>query len=291
VLRYDAAPPRATITIDDPERRNPLSNAAMAEMADMVERAGADDSIRVIVITGSGDHAFSAGGDLSGGFVDSPIDDGPRFVVVQIDAAEAPLYGVERPGDRAGEDVDALAAAIRAVVEGWLGERRRHVLQLEQPVQAQVAHVDAVEHYGAGRRVEEARYQGKQGRLARSRVPDQANGGARGDFEVHVVERGNASARIAEGQPAEFEPASHGLGALRPRLGRDRGGHVHQFGDTSPRRRPALEQVHHPAERLDRPVEHSQVDGERHELAECDAPVHHLAAAQVETDQRCRAGQ
>jgi enoyl-CoA hydratase/carnithine racemase len=75
VLRYDVAAPRATITIDDSERRNPLSNAAMAEMAGMIRRAAADDSVRVIVITGAGDHAFSAGGDLSGGFVDSPIAD------------------------------------------------------------------------------------------------------------------------------------------------------------------------------------------------------------------------
>ncbi len=73
MLRYDVAASRATITIDDPERRNPLSNAAMAEIADMVARAAADDSVRVIVITGAGDHAFSAGGDLSGGFVDAPI--------------------------------------------------------------------------------------------------------------------------------------------------------------------------------------------------------------------------
>jgi enoyl-CoA hydratase/carnithine racemase len=75
MLRYDPDPPRATITIDDPERRNPLSNAAMAQMADLVDRAAVDDSVRVIVITGAGEQAFSAGGDLSGGFVDSPITD------------------------------------------------------------------------------------------------------------------------------------------------------------------------------------------------------------------------
>lgn len=73
MLRYDVTPPRATITIDDPERRNPLSNAAMAEMAGLVRRAAADDAVRAIVITGAGDKAFSAGGDLSGGFVDDPI--------------------------------------------------------------------------------------------------------------------------------------------------------------------------------------------------------------------------
>ncbi len=75
MLRYESAPPRATITLEDPERRNPLSNAAVAEMADLVRQAAADPEVKVIVITGAGDQAFSAGGDLSGGFVDRPIAD------------------------------------------------------------------------------------------------------------------------------------------------------------------------------------------------------------------------
>lgn len=75
MLRYDLDLPRATITIDDPERRNPLSNPAMAELATLVRRAAADPEVRVIVVTGAGDQAFSAGGDLSGGFVDKPLAD------------------------------------------------------------------------------------------------------------------------------------------------------------------------------------------------------------------------
>lgn len=75
MLRYDVEPPRATVTIDDPDRRNPLSNSGMAEMAVLIDRAAADDTVRVIVITGAGDQAFSAGGDLSGGLVDTPVAD------------------------------------------------------------------------------------------------------------------------------------------------------------------------------------------------------------------------
>jgi len=73
LLHYQVTPPRATIMIDDPERRNPLSNAGMSEMAGLVDAAAADDEVRVIVITGAGDQAFSAGGDLSGGFIDEPL--------------------------------------------------------------------------------------------------------------------------------------------------------------------------------------------------------------------------
>ena len=73
MLRYEVAPPRATLTIDDPERRNPLSTDVMAGLHDGIDRAVADPDVRVIVITGAGEKAFSAGGDLAGGFVDSPL--------------------------------------------------------------------------------------------------------------------------------------------------------------------------------------------------------------------------
>jgi enoyl-CoA hydratase/carnithine racemase len=75
VITYDITDQVATVTIDDPQRRNPLSIESMANLADSVCRAGLDDAVRVVVITGAGDAAFSAGGDLSGGFVDSPLPD------------------------------------------------------------------------------------------------------------------------------------------------------------------------------------------------------------------------
>jgi enoyl-CoA hydratase/carnithine racemase len=73
VLRYEVDAPRATLTIDDPERRNPLSNEVIADLAAAVNRAAADPEVRVLVFTGAGDKAFSAGADLSGGLVDTPV--------------------------------------------------------------------------------------------------------------------------------------------------------------------------------------------------------------------------
>jgi enoyl-CoA hydratase/carnithine racemase len=75
MIRYEASGVRATITIDDEERRNPLTNAAMAEITEAVTRGCDDDAVRVVVITGAGDKSFSAGGDLAGGFVDAPLED------------------------------------------------------------------------------------------------------------------------------------------------------------------------------------------------------------------------
>lgn len=73
MVRFEVRDGRATITIDDPERHNPLSTATMENLAEAVARAVADPSVRVIVITGAGERAFSAGGDLQAGFVDDPI--------------------------------------------------------------------------------------------------------------------------------------------------------------------------------------------------------------------------
>lgn len=53
----------ATLTLDDPERRNAQSQAMGREFADAVARIKADPEVRVLVITGAG-KAFCAGGDL-----------------------------------------------------------------------------------------------------------------------------------------------------------------------------------------------------------------------------------
>jgi enoyl-CoA hydratase len=73
MVRYETGGDRATITIDDPERRNPLSTATMAALLAHTRTALADPSVKVIVYTGAGDRAFSAGGDLSSGFVSDPL--------------------------------------------------------------------------------------------------------------------------------------------------------------------------------------------------------------------------
>ncbi|MGH9053796.1 MAG: enoyl-CoA hydratase/isomerase family protein [Acidimicrobiia bacterium] len=71
MIRYEARPPRATLTIDDPQRRNPLSAEAMRELGEGMEQAASDPEVQVIVVTGAGDRVFSAGGDLKAGFVEA----------------------------------------------------------------------------------------------------------------------------------------------------------------------------------------------------------------------------
>jgi enoyl-CoA hydratase/carnithine racemase len=60
---YEKAPPRATITLNRPERLNAFDFRMLRELARACEDASWDDEIRVVVLTGAG-RAFCVGADL-----------------------------------------------------------------------------------------------------------------------------------------------------------------------------------------------------------------------------------
>ena len=62
-IRYEKAPPRATITLARPERLNAFDFQMLREIARACEDASWDDEIRVVVVTGEG-RAFCVGADL-----------------------------------------------------------------------------------------------------------------------------------------------------------------------------------------------------------------------------------
>lgn len=72
-VRYEVSGGRATITIDDPGRRNPMSVETMGSLLEYTQEAMDDTEVGVVVYTGAGDRAFCSGGDLSGSFVDDPV--------------------------------------------------------------------------------------------------------------------------------------------------------------------------------------------------------------------------
>jgi enoyl-CoA hydratase len=55
-----------TITLNRPHVLNAVTESVLADLADLVEEAGADDEVRVVVLGGAG-RAFSSGADLGGG--------------------------------------------------------------------------------------------------------------------------------------------------------------------------------------------------------------------------------
>jgi enoyl-CoA hydratase/carnithine racemase len=72
LVEYEADGGRATITISDPERRNPISVSTMEDLVVATKKGLDDPAVGVLVYTGAGD-VFSAGGDLSSSFVDDAV--------------------------------------------------------------------------------------------------------------------------------------------------------------------------------------------------------------------------
>ena len=53
------------ITMNRPQQLNTLDRTTVEELAWIIDAAGADDEIKVIILTGAGDKAFVAGGDIA----------------------------------------------------------------------------------------------------------------------------------------------------------------------------------------------------------------------------------
>jgi len=82
-VRYDRRGPVAWLTINRPDARNALNQAARDGLFDGVRAFNADDGARVLVLTGAGDQAFCAGADLKEmartGLAVPPPDFAPQF--------------------------------------------------------------------------------------------------------------------------------------------------------------------------------------------------------------------
>lgn len=65
-IRYEVAGHVATLTLDDPETRNALSDQMLTELLAALTTAKYDDDVRVVVLASSHEKVFSAGGNLAG---------------------------------------------------------------------------------------------------------------------------------------------------------------------------------------------------------------------------------
>jgi len=72
-IRYEVADGVATITLDDPETRNALSDELLTELLEALRAAKVDGEARVVVLTSSHEKVFSAGGNLAGFAADAPV--------------------------------------------------------------------------------------------------------------------------------------------------------------------------------------------------------------------------
>ncbi len=73
VVKYEVADGVATVTLNNPEKRNMLSGQMLAELVDAMKRARDDEDARAVVLTGAGEKVFCAGADLGGFAADVPL--------------------------------------------------------------------------------------------------------------------------------------------------------------------------------------------------------------------------
>ena len=71
----------AILTMNRPEQLNAMNHVLTMELHDAVKAADADDAVGCIVITGAGERAFSAGGDIH-----EQREDDRRFTQQELDA-------------------------------------------------------------------------------------------------------------------------------------------------------------------------------------------------------------
>ena len=71
-IRYAAADGVATVTLDRPDVLNAMNEPMRRELTECFTRLAVDDAVRVVVLAGAGERAFSAGADIRE-FVQPPV--------------------------------------------------------------------------------------------------------------------------------------------------------------------------------------------------------------------------
>jgi enoyl-CoA hydratase/carnithine racemase len=72
-VAYEVAGGVATVTLNDPGKRNMLSGQMLAELVEAMRRARDSEDVRAVVLTGAGDKVFCAGADLGAFAADVPL--------------------------------------------------------------------------------------------------------------------------------------------------------------------------------------------------------------------------
>ncbi|MWA16154.1 enoyl-CoA hydratase [Streptomyces sp. BA2] len=127
LLRIERAGGTATLTLDDPDRRNVLSGPLVAELLSAFDELEADPAITSIVLTGAGT-AFCAGADLTDLLAASEGDTAGVETVYEsfLRVARSPLptiAAVNGPAVGAGLNL-ALACDVRVAAESaWFDTR------------------------------------------------------------------------------------------------------------------------------------------------------------------------
>jgi len=93
----------ATVTINRPDALNALNEKTLLEILSSFEDADGDENIRVIIITGAGDRAFSAGADIK--------------MLKELDSSKA--TGLSRLGHRLCDKIEEVGKPVIAAINGY----------------------------------------------------------------------------------------------------------------------------------------------------------------------------
>lgn len=83
----------AVVTIDRPEKLNALNDAVIDELGRCFSELAGDDSVRAVVVTGSGEKAFVAGADIS-----ELADRGPAAMEALSEKGQSLMWKIEHLG-------------------------------------------------------------------------------------------------------------------------------------------------------------------------------------------------
>ncbi len=102
-LHLELRPPLAVLTIDRPKVLNALNRATFDELDAALTRIAADDSIRVVLLTGAGEKSFVAGADIQ--------------ELASLSAAEGQQLSAR--GQRVFDRIESLGKPVIACINGF----------------------------------------------------------------------------------------------------------------------------------------------------------------------------
>ncbi|GAC1540676.1 MAG: enoyl-CoA hydratase-related protein [Vulcanimicrobiaceae bacterium] len=114
----------ATVTLDRPKVLNALNFAMVRELCDALATLEADDAVRVVILTGSGDRAFAAGADIGElSALPSAIDGvavarSGQALTLQIERMRTPVIAAVNGFALGGGCELAMACDIRIASDG-----------------------------------------------------------------------------------------------------------------------------------------------------------------------------
>jgi len=95
IVIYERRENIAVLTINRPHAYNALTREVNTRLVELLSKAENDDEVRVVILTGSGEKAFAAGGDIKEMMHLDPLS--AREYALQAKAAVDKIYSLKKP--------------------------------------------------------------------------------------------------------------------------------------------------------------------------------------------------